>query len=186
MTIRQANPEDLDDILSLQEKYHVSNLTVIEQQEKGFVTMKVTSDQFLELIQKRGVFIAIVDNILAAYALSSDWRFYRQWAIIKEMEAVLPTFTLNNAILKVDNSFQYGPVCIDEAYRGRNILAYLFQAIERYYAKKYAYSITFINKKNERSLRAHAKQTPLSIVGSFGFNENEYFALASELGARVY
>jgi hypothetical protein len=185
MTIRQANNEDLDAILKLQEKYHVSNLTVLEQQAKGFVTMKVTPEQFLELIAKRGVFIVILDNVLAGYALSSDWHFYRQWAIIKQMEAILPTFTLNDAVLTVDNSFQYGPVCIDEAYRGRNILAYLFKAIERYYAKNYKFSITFINKKNERSLRAHAKQTPLSIVGEFGFNDNEYFALASELVVRV-
>ncbi len=181
MIIRQANIKDIDAILQLQEKYHVSNLTELEKQTKGFVTMKVTPAQFEQMIGKNGVFIAVDDNILAAYALTSDWDFYRQWAIIEKMEAVLPDFPLENQPISVDNSFQYGPVCIDEAYRGRAILADLFQAILKFYKGQYLYSVTFINQKNERSIKAHDKQTPLSILGSFEFNDNQYFALACSI-----
>jgi hypothetical protein len=179
MEIIQATLADLDNIKSLQEKYHVSNLTEAEKQQKGFVTMRVTDEQFTVLIERKGVFIAVENNELAAYALTSNWDFYRQWPIITVMEAVLPDFLpVNGVKLTVENSFQYGPVCIDEAFRGRDILTLLFDKISAFYKKDYAFATTFINKKNERSMRAHNKRTPLSIIGEFSFNDNEYYALA--------
>ncbi len=182
MTIKQATIEDIEAIMQLQEKYHVSNLTEVEKQTKGFVTMKVTHEQFTHLTSNGGVFIAITKSgQLAAYALTSDWAYYSQWAIIQEMESLLADFSLENVAITTKNSFQYGPVCIDEAFRGQGILEQLFKAIQETYAPKYAFAITFINKQNERSMRAHARQTPLSIVGDFRFNDNEYWALAAEI-----
>ena len=181
MTIKQATAEDIEAIQQLQEKYHVSNLTEAEKQSKGFVTMKVTHEQFTHLTSKGGVFIAVADSgALAAYALTSDWAYYNQWAIIQQMATLLSAFSLKNSAITTENSFQYGPVCIDEAFRSQGILGQLFTAIEAVYAPHYAFAITFINKQNERSLAAHEKKTPLSIVGEFSFNDNQYWALASK------
>ncbi len=179
--VRLATLDDLEAILQLQEKYHVSNLTELEKQEKGFVTMRVTPAQFTELIENRGVFIALNDTDLAAYALTSAWDFYRQWPIIQKMEAILPTLKLGNEDLTVENSFQYGPVCIDEAFRGKAILKQLFDLIQENYRDKFPFAITFINKVNERSFKAHARHTPLSIIGDFEFNDNQYCALACKI-----
>lgn len=182
MTIKQATKEDIEAIMQLQEKYHVSNLTEVEKQTKGFVTMKVTHEQFTHLTSNGGVFIAVTEtNKLAAYALTSDWAYYGQWPIIQLMESLLRGFSLEKMAITTKNSFQYGPVCIDEAYRGQGILGQLFTAIQSVYAGDYMFAITFINKQNERSMRAHARQTPLSIVGDFKFNDNEYWALASRI-----
>lgn len=182
MTIKQATKQDIEAIMQLQEKYHVSNLTEAEKQSKGFVTMKVTHEQFTHLTSNSGVFIAVTETgDLAAYALTSDWGYYSQWAIIQKMESLLVDFSLKNSAITTKNSFQYGPVCIDEAFRGQGILAELFKAIKVVYAPHYAFAITFINKQNERSMRAHAQQTPLSIVGDFAFNDNEYWTLAARI-----
>lgn len=179
MTIKQAKKEDIEAILKLQEKYHVSNLTEAEKQEKGFVTMKVIPEQFTELTAKGGVFIAMSDKgELAAYALSGEWDFFGEWAIIQTMGKHLPSFSFNNHALTMENTCHYGPVCIDEAFRGGDILTQLFEAIQQFYASNYPFVITFINKQNERSARAHNKKTPLSIVGEFDFNGNQYTALA--------
>ena len=182
MIIRLALVDDIEAILQLQEKYHVSNLTEAEKQQKGFVTMRITPEQLTQLIDDACVFIATSDDDLAAYTLTGTWDFDRQWAIIQRMELFLPTLNLENATITVENSIQYGPVCIDEAYRGHDILTLLFDAVENHYRSKYAYIVTFINQINERSLRAHAKKTPLSIIGTFDFNDNQYYALASKIG----
>ena len=180
--VRHATLDDLEAILQLQEKYHVSNLTEAEKQTKGFVTMKVTHEQFNKLVSKNGVFIAVADTgELAAYALTSDWAYYSQWAIIQQMANLLADFSLENSAITTENSFQYGPICIDEAFRGQGILAQLFEAIQVVYAPHFAFAITFINKQNERSMKAHARQTPLSIVGDFKFNDNEYWVLAARI-----
>ena len=182
MIIKQATKQDIEAIMQLQEKYHVSNLTEAEKQTKGFVTMKVTHEQFMHLTSKGGVFIAVADSgELTAYALTSDWAYYSQWSIIQEMESHLTDFSLQNTAITTKNSFQYGPVCIDEAFRGQGILGQLFETIQGVYAPNYAFAITFINKQNVRSMRAHARQTPLSIVGEFDFNGNQYAALACKV-----
>jgi exonuclease III len=186
MEIRQATINDLEAILKLQEKYHVSNLTEAEKQAKGFVTMRVTAEQFTHLINSGGVFIAIRNGQLGAYSLISPWDFYRQWPIIQKMEAILPTLKYKNAVLTVENSFQYGPVCIDEAFRGQGILTRLFKAIEVVYQPRFEYAITFINKVNELSIQAHTRKTPLIIIGDFEFNDNKYYALASVFKKNSY
>ena len=179
MTIRQATINDVEALLKLQNKYHVSQLTEAEKQEKGFVTMWVEPDQFAFMAERGSVFVAISDdNNLAAYALTSDWQYYEQWPITVRMAAFLPTFAYESVVLTKENSFHYGPVCIDEAYRGKDTLTQFFVAIQAVYKGRYDYIITLINYINERSLRAHAKKTPLSIVGDFDFNNNNYAALA--------
>ena len=178
MTIRQAKIQDIDALLQLQEKYHVSKLTEAEKQEKGFVTMWITAEQWAELAQRGGIYIAVSDdNQLAAYALKTDWAYASQWAIINRMEEVLATFLFDNQIITIENSCHYGPVCIDEAFRGRTILTQLFEAIQKASSSDFPFVLTFINRQNERSLRAHAKKTPLSIVGDFDFKDNQYAAL---------
>lgn len=179
MKFLQATTEHIEAVLKLQEKYHVSNLTEAEKQEKGFVTMKATTEQLTFLAERGGIFVAVAnDNQLAAYSFTSDWDYYGQWAITKRMEEFLPTFSLDNQALTTENSFHYGPVCIDEAYRGQDILTQFFEAIKPVYAARYPFIITFINRQNERSMKAHARRTPLSIVGDFDFNGNHYAALA--------
>jgi hypothetical protein len=181
MKVLQATSEHIEAILQLQEKYHVSNLTEAEKQEKGFVTMRTTMEQLSFLTERGGIFVAVSDdNQLAAYALTSNWLYYGQWPITNRMEAALPTFRMDNHIFTTENSFHYGPVCIDEAFRGQDILTQFFEAILPIYAPHYPFVITFINKQNVRSVRAHARRTPLSIVGEFDFNGNYYFALASK------
>jgi hypothetical protein len=178
--IRAARLQDITDFIALQEKYHVSNLTEEAQQTKGFVTMRLTEPQFEELVGKGNIFLAFSGSILAANAVSGDWAFCKQWAIIEKMESALPQFSLESAEFTIENSFQYGPVCIDEAFRGQNILTLLFNVIQAASALKYRYVVTFINQKNERSIRAHAQKTTLKPIGTFAFNENMYTALASE------
>ena len=181
MIIRQATIQDIDALLKLQQKYHVSQLTDAEKLEKGFVTMWIEAEQWAELAERNGVYIAVTDdNQLAAYALKTDWAYASQWAIINRMEEVLQTFLFDNQAITVANSYHYGPVCIDEAYRGQTILTQLFDTIQKAGAADFPFVLTFINRQNERSLRAHKKKTPLSIVGDFSFNGNQYWALAAK------
>jgi hypothetical protein len=179
MKVLQANPEHIDAVLKLQEKYHVSNLTEEEKQTKGFVTIKMSASQLLDLVEKRGVFIAMTEaQELAGYAMSGDWTYWGDREILQKLATILPTCPLSGKDLTVQNTCHYGPVCIDEAFRGQGILTQLFSAVQAYYALQYPFVITFINRQNERSMHAHARRTPLRIVGDFDFNGNQYAALA--------
>lgn len=177
--VRLATTEDLTKILALQEKYHVDNLSESEKMEKGFVTTRFTTAQLTELIQQNGAFVAVAEGgQLAAYALSGTWAFFSQWAIFPLMLSRLPSIRYKNEELTDLNSCQYGPVCIDEPFRGKDVLQQLFNAVLTHYQPKFPFISTFINQKNQRSVNAHTTKLPLDIIDTFDFNNNTYYTLA--------
>ncbi|EOV8086849.1 N-acetyltransferase [Providencia huaxiensis] len=64
----------------------------------------------------------------------------------------------------------YGPVCIDNDYRGKNILKNLFDEISSYNQGK---PVAFINADNLRSLFAH-KKIGMSNITDFEFDGTTY------------
>jgi hypothetical protein len=177
--VRLATTDDLGNILKLQEKYHVDNLSEAEKLEKGFVTTRFTTAQLTELIEQKGAFIAVTETEeLMGYALSGTWEFFSQWAIFPFMLTRLPDIRYQNVELTTQNSCQYGPVCIDGAYRGKDVLKQLFDAVLTHYEARFPFICTFINAKNERSAKAHTTKLPLEIIDTFGFNNNTYYTLA--------
>lgn len=179
MNIRLATLNDLPKILALQEKYHVDNLSEAEKLEKGFVTTRFTTEQLTALIHQNGAFVAFTEGSqLAAYALSGTWEFFSQWAIFPLMLSRLPDIRYKNEEITDQNSCQYGPVCIDEAFRGKDVLKQLFDAVLAHYRPQFPFISTFINQKNERSVKAHTTKLPLEIIDTFNFNNNTYYTLA--------
>ena len=179
MDIRLATLNDLTKILELQEKYHVDNLSEAEKMEKGFVTTRFTTAQLTTLIQQSGAFVAFTEGSqLAAYALSGTWEFFSQWAVFPLMLSRLPDIRYKNQELTTLNSCQYGPVCIDEAFRGKDVLKQLFDAVLAHYKPQFPFISTFINQKNARSVKAHTTKLPLEIIDTFAFNNNIYHTLA--------
>ena len=47
----------------------------------------------------------------------------------------------------------------------------------------YPLSITFINKVNNRSVKAHTKKLAWTIIDEFDFNQNTYYSLAYDMKA---
>lgn len=72
---------------------------------------------------------------------------------------------------EMNNSWFYGPVCIDVSYRGKNILKSLYDAI---CAQQTGSPVAFINVDNIRSLKAHQK-LGLQKIAEFSFDEIDYY-----------
>lgn len=162
--------EDIDNLLALQEQYLVTNLDESAKKD-GFVTTRFTPEQVTELILKEGAVIAEKDNAIAGYAFAGSWPFFSQWPIFPYMVSQFPEIDINN-------SFQYGPICIDQSHRGSGLLQQLFEAIQNAMLDKYTQGITFINKANNRSFIAHTQKLNLAVMGQFSYNQNEYHVLS--------
>jgi hypothetical protein len=52
--------------------------------------------------------------------------------------------------------------------------------------QKYPLSLTFINKINIPSAKAHTEKLKWTVIGDFQFNNNEYFILAYDMNQAVY
>lgn len=178
---RIGTTNDINGILSLQEKYLYRNLSESERQ-KGFVTTPFTTNQIEDIIQQNGIFIAENENdVIVAYAFAGSWGYFKQWEIFNFMVSRFPKLAFHGKAITTENSFQYGPVCIDEAYRGKGLLNELFEEMRIEFLQYYPISITFINRINTISEKAHTKNLGWEIIDTFEFNSNTYIGLAFDM-----
>ena len=178
---RIGNKNDIDGILSLQEKYLFRNLTE-EERKSGFVTTPFTVNQIEEIIKQNGIFVAEDENdVIIAYAFAGSWKYFEQWEIFNFMVSRFPKLSFHGREITTENSFQYGPVCIDKAYRGKGLLNLIFEEMRIEFFKKYPISVTFINKVNGISEKAHTKKLGWVIIDEFEFNDKTYIGLAFDM-----
>ena len=176
---------DIPGILALQEKYLYNNLSE-EERKRGFVTTPFTAEQIEEVIQQNGIFIATnAEGGIIAYAFAASWKYFEQWEIFKFMVSRFPQLSFQGGVLTTENSFQYGPVCIDIPYRGTGLLNQLFEEMRIEFVKVYPISVTFINKVNKVSTKAHTKKLGWEVIDEFGFNGKEYIGLAFDMRRSV-
>ena len=180
MIYRNATIADIPLLQELQQKYHVSSIRE-EDKKNGFVTTLFTAEQFQELIEREnGISLACDGDTLAGYAMAGSWDFWSKWPLFQQMIADLPNVSFQGQTLSTQNSYQYGPVCIDMAYRGKGVLESLFRYSTSQMNSRYPILITFINQINERSFAAHTRKVGLEVIKTFSFNGNNYFELGYE------
>src|SRR3970040_2786553 len=179
-----AKLSDIDGILALQKLYLVSNLSE-EEKASGFVTTPFSIPQLTEVIGQEGLFIAKDNNKIIAYIFAGGWDFFRQWPIFDYMTNLFPDLTFLTFDISTNNSFQSGPICIHKKYRGQGLITPLFEFMRSHIVKRYPLALTFINKTNIPSTKAHTKKLKWTIIGDFQFNNNNYFILAYDMNQPV-
>lgn len=182
---RIGNKKDIPDILSLQDKNLYSKLTEKER-ESGFVTTPFTTEQIEEILKQNGLFVAENEGgLIIAYAFAGTWEYFEQWEIFNFMVSRFPNLSYKSKAITVENSFQYGPVCIDKLYRGQGLLNQIFEEMRLEFVKKFPISITFINSVNVISEKAHTQKLGWEIIDRFEFNNNKYIGLALDMNTSV-
>ena len=177
MIYRNATIADIPKIEELQKRYHVASIAE-EEKRHGFVTTLFTSEQLRELIETEdGISLACDGDVIAGYAMAGSWQFWSKWPLFQHMIADLPNVEYLGQTLSTENSYQYGPVCIDMDYRGQGVLQDLFAYSAWQMNRRYRILITFINHVNPRSYAAHTKKVGMDVIKSFDFNGNHYYEL---------
>ena len=184
MQLKIAQLKDIDNILKLHAKYQLS--TIKEEDKKdGFVTTGFSYKELKDIIeQEQGIFIAVEDDIILGYVMSASWQFWSKWPMFVYMIKDLPKLNYLGQTLSMDNSYQYGPVCIDKSVRGSGLLEKLFDFALASMSKKYPILVTFVNKINERSYEAHKRKLGLDVIQEFEFNGNHYYEMVYDTSKR--
>lgn len=185
MEYRNAKVSDIPAVSLLQKKYHI---TTINEDDKpdGFVTTLFSESQFKELIEKEnGLAIACDGDRVVAYAMAASWEFWATWPLFQKMINDLPDTKYLNTVLSVENSYQYGPVCIDKEYRGTDVLPSIFEFSRLQMKKRFPILITFINQINHRSFHAHSNKLGLEVIKTFDFNGNHYYELGYDTAKKT-
>lgn len=170
-------------MLELQKKNLATELSENQKASNGFVTTPFTAGQLEEIIAQDGAFVTEINEKVVAYLYGGSWSYYDQWPIFPYMTSRFPGWKTQHPITTA-NSFQYGPVCIDSAHRGKKIINRLFETLRLEFADKYPLAGTFINQANSISTRAHLK-IGWEIADEFEYNDNRYFGLVYNMNNEV-
>ncbi|MFA6191874.1 MAG: GNAT family acetyltransferase [Sulfurimonas sp.] len=185
MKLKVAEISDIDKVLELHFRYQIDSIKE-EDKKNGFVTTAFTKEQLTELIEKeQGLFIAIKDDEVIAYVMSASWQFWSRWPMFAFMIEDLPNLEYLGQKLSVDNSYQYGPICIDKKVRGSGILEEIFDFARKHMSKRFPILVTFINKINPRSFEAHMRKLGLHVIKEFSYNNNNYYELVYDTSKKL-
>lgn len=182
---RLATLDDIDEILKLHSRYQVDTINE-EDKKDGFITTAFSKEQLTALIEdEKGLFVAIKDKEIVAYVMAASWAYWSAWPMFVHMIRDLPNVKFQGVTLSVDNSYQYGPVCVDKSVRGTDVLKLIFDFAREEMNKRYPILVTFINKINKRSYEAHTRKLGLEVVKEFEFNNNNYYELCYDTSKAV-
>lgn len=185
MEFRNAKLEDISQIISLEKKYHKATIKE-EDKADGYVTTFFSEKNLKKLIEEeKGIVIACHKNRVVAYAVSASWKFWATWPVFQPMIDDLPNIEYLNTVLSVNNSYQYGPVCIDKDYRGSDVLPRLFEFSRLQMQDKFPILITYIERNNQRSFQAHSRKLGLDVVKEFEFHGNKLYVLCYDTSKEI-
>ncbi len=181
MNIRLGTKDDIDGVLALQDKYLYAKLSE-EERKEGFVTTPFTIPQIEEAIEFDGLYIAVNENEeVIAYAYAADWTYFKQWEMFRFMISEFPGYSYKGQSITTENTFQYGPVCVDKAYRGKGLVYEIFEAIRLDWRERFPICITFIGKINAISEKVHIQKMGWEIIKEFQYNGKDYLELAYDM-----
>ena len=184
MKYRNAALRDISGVSALQGKYHVSTIGEADKPD-GFVTTLFTEEQFKNLIEKEnGLAIACDGDKIIGYAMAASWDYWSEWPLFQHMIEDLPNTSYLGEVLTLENSYQYGPICVDKKYRGTDVFPNLFEFSRQEMLERYPIMITFINQINPRSIRAHEK-VGMDLIKEFEFNDNQYYELGYDTSKKA-
>jgi hypothetical protein len=175
-----AKLSDIDGVLTLQKLNLVTNLTD-EEKKSGFVTTPFSIEQLTYVIHNEGLFIAKDNNKIIAYLFAESWDYFSQYPIFEYMISLFPKLEFQDFEVNSTSSFQYGPICIAQEYRGKGLIHLLFEFMRIHTVKRYPLGVTFINKTNIPSLKAHTEKLKWTVIDDFQFNDNDYYILAYDM-----
>lgn len=177
LTAKIAELSDIDQVLALHGRYHIDSINDIDKKD-GFITTAFTTEQLERLIVvEQGLFIVTDKDKVIAYAMSASWDYWSYWPMFAYMIKQLPSLNYQGIQLTPQNSYQYGPVCVDVAYRGQGVFESIFNFALRKMSEKFPVLLTFVNKNNPRSMRAHIDKAKLEVLQEFEYNNNHYAEL---------
>ena len=185
MELKIATLDDIDGILKLHNMYQIDHIKE-EDKKDGFVTTAFSVEELQAIItQEQGIFVAIIDGEIVAYVMSASWQFWSAWPMFAFMIKDLPNLQYLGKTITVDNSYQYGPVCVNKKVRGTGVLEKLFDFALESMSKRYEILVTFVNKINQRSYEAHKRKLGLDVIQEFDYNNNKYYEMVFDTSKRV-
>ena len=182
LLFRRLTDDDHAGILVLQEANLLDNLPA-EARQDGFLSARFSRDQLVQMDRDVAVLVARDVARVVGYLCASGVELNRQFPLLAAMIGSYGEVRFRGRALADQQTFVYGPVCVDHAYRGRGVLRGLFRTLLREIPARFDAGVAFVAEDNQRSLAAHVAGLGMHDVGEFEFKGKRYRILAFSFGA---
>ncbi|STS93289.1 Uncharacterised protein [Klebsiella variicola] len=146
----------------------------------GFEPLHVAQQQLSELSSAESGVVIAVDrscNKVIGLLLGGSWEFLSPWPMFKYMASILNEYRYQGKKLDAASSYQYGPICVAEEYRGQGVGELLLEYQRKVFAPRYPRHRYFRQCTEPRSYAFHTRNQ-FEDVGFFNFNGNKYHMMA--------
>ncbi|RYC52114.1 GNAT family N-acetyltransferase [Flagellimonas olearia] len=145
-----SSTQELEQILSLQQKNLAKSLTTDELENEGFLTVEHSMEILQAMNEECGHIIALEDGEVIGYALCMHPKF------ADSIEVLQPMFVeINKAVAGKSNYMVMGQICVSKSHRGKGIFRNLYLTMKNKLPEGFDTIITEVDEKNQRSLQAH-------------------------------
>src|ERR1700730_17100318 len=148
---------ELEEILNLQELNLVQNISPMEMQTQGFVTMHHTLKILQQMHDLAPSIIIKDDEQVVAYALTMLRECRSLVAGLEPMFHMFEPLRWKDKPLNNYSFYVMGQICIDKKYRGKGLFDLLYQKHKETYQSQFDFIVTEVATRNNRSLRAHER-----------------------------
>jgi L-amino acid N-acyltransferase YncA len=179
--LRVATPADAPAIAALANRYTYQQLDATQRQG-GFLTGSFAAPGVQAMLASVPGQVAYHQGELIGFIINSRLAPASYPPLVQEICAVLPALFYRQRALADYQWFFYGPVLVQQAYRGHGLLQRLFRASQAELAGRFDLGIAFIAAENAASLHVHTQKLGLEVVGKVVFQGTAYAILAFAVG----
>lgn len=141
---------ELEQILDLQQRNLIKNISQEEKEKEGFVTVEHSLDVLKAMNDMCGHFIAVDEQEVVGYALCMHPKF------ADAIEVRRPMFhEIEKALGSKVNYMVMGQICVAKSHRRQGVFRKLYQTMKEKLPKGFDQIITEVDGKNKKSLAAH-------------------------------
>ncbi|MDO1446158.1 GNAT family N-acetyltransferase [Rhodocytophaga aerolata] len=148
--------EHIHQIVELQQQNLAGNLTDEQKRSQGFVTLVHTDNVLQRMNNTEPSIIALDENKIAGYCLAMTESFAEEFPDLQPMYQEITRMQAENT-LPAKPYITIGQVCVAQEYRGQGVFDSLYEAFKKQFSQRYAFAVTEVSARNQRSLQAHKR-----------------------------
>jgi GNAT superfamily N-acetyltransferase len=165
-----SSDRHFEQILDLQRRNHIHALSLEVQDREGFVFAQHSVPLLRRMAAELPQAIALDGDVVAGYCLSLAASLRAELPVLSPMFEHFDRCAYRGRPLSAHKFLVGGQVCVDRAYRGRGLLARLYEHVRQSAPQDYELCVTEISVRNQVSTRAHLRMgfEPISTYSDEG------------------
>lgn len=181
MQIRLASPRDVPEMMALESRNFVGNLTAAER-SAGFISVLHPQSWFESAVAAGGIHVAVTDDgcvsgfiaVTAPPPNPSD----AESPIIAAMLELAQTLHFNGKPIAQQRFALRGPVLIDRTARGRGLYSAFNSVAQQAYRERYDLAVLFVAADNARSMHTTTSKLGATSLAIFEVDSRQYHFMA--------